>query len=73
MSTVINSKIRELTELAEELGGLPMPIERILELEAMGYAVNPVTGRVTCDTDTFTLTPAGEALGIIIETGFLDD
>lgn len=67
------NKREELEQYALDLGGLPMPIDRIIELESMGYVVNLVTGKVTRDTDTFTLTPSGEALAILIEMGFLDE
>jgi hypothetical protein len=67
------NKRQELEQLQAELGSLPMSIDRIIELESMGYVVNLETGKVTRDTDTFTLTPSGEAYAIILESGLLDE
>lgn len=50
-----------------------MSIEFILWAEVRGYVVDFETGEISPDSDTFSLTPAGEALAVIEATGFLDD
>lgn len=72
-TTNYDQRHSELTQFAREVGGLPMPIEFIIWAEQRGYVVDFATGEVRPDTDTFSLTPAGEALAVIEATGFLDD
>lgn len=67
------NKREELQQIADEIGGLPMPIDKIIELEEMGYAVNLETGRVTRDTDTFSLTLDGQLLAILVGKGVSTD
>lgn len=67
------NKREELQQLAAELDGLPMPIDQIIELEDMGFAVDLETGEVTRDTDTFTLTLYGEVWAILISKGVATD
>lgn len=67
------NKRQELKEMAQELGGLPMDIATIIDLETNGWIVDLVTGEIRRDEYRFSLTPSGEALATIIKTGFLDD
>lgn len=72
-TTEYDQRRDELTAYAREVGGLPMPIEFIIWAEGRGYVVDFATGEIRPDTDTFSLTPSGEALTVIEGTGFLDD
>lgn len=63
----------ELLAAQDELGKLPADIETIIEVEEMGFAVDLITGDLRPDSDRFALTVAGEALAVIIDTGFLDE
>lgn len=72
-TTEYDQRHGELTQYARELGGLPVPIEFIIWCEQRGYVVDFATGEVRPDTDTFSLTVAGDALAVIEATGFLDD
>lgn len=63
----------ELLAAQDELGKLPADIETIIEVEEMGFAVDLVTGDLRPDTDRFALTLVGDALAVVIGTGFLDE
>ena len=70
--------VRDLVEQAGQVGisldNLPLSAQKIYILEQHGFVVDLETGVIVgMDTDTVALTPAGEALAAIIETGFLDD
>lgn len=69
-------RVQDLLELAAAAGiALPLPVDVIARLEAEGVVVDLVTGAVIVGgaDRRYALTPAGEALGVIIETGFLND
>ena len=72
-ATEYDQRHSELTQYARDVGGLPVPIEFIIWAEARGYVVDFETGEIRPDSDTFSLTVAGEALAVIEGTGFLDD
>lgn len=76
MSTTTEQRIADLLELAAAAGiALPLPVDVIARLEETGAVVDLVTGAVIVGgaDRRYSLTPAGEALGVIIETGFLND
>lgn len=56
----------ELAMMAEELGGLPLPIEAIIALEATGAVVDLQTGAITINGDQqrIGLTVLGEAVAV---------
>jgi hypothetical protein len=60
----------ELAEAQFELGHLPADIETILETEDLGFCVDLVTGDLRSDTDRFVLTLGGQAMAVVIGTGF---
>lgn len=64
---------RELAEAATELINLPMEIEEIIEIEEKGFVVDLMTGAVAPDTDRFALTLGGQAMAVVIGTGFLEE
>lgn len=59
----VEQKRSELAVMAEELGGLPLPIETIIALEATGAVVDLATGAVLPGRAEyrFRLTVVGEA------------
>jgi len=68
----------ELAAQAEQMGvameDLPLTPQKIYMLECAGYVVDMETGAlVGMGSDRVHLSPAGEALAVIIGTGFLDD
>jgi hypothetical protein len=74
MNKTIGDLLRaELEGYERELGRLPMPIDEIMHWEMRGFAVDLITGAITSDSDRFALSPSGEALAVIIGTGFLDE
>ena len=73
MNKTIGDLLRtELEGYERELGRLPMPIDEIVHWEMIGFAVDLITGAITPDSDRFALSPSGEALAVIVGTGFLD-
>lgn len=60
----------ELLAAQDELGKLPADIETIIEVEEMGFCVDLVTGDLRPDTDRFALTLGGQAMAVVIGTGF---
>ena len=60
----------ELLAAQDELGHLPADIETILETEDLGFCVDLVTGDLRPDTDRFALTLGGQAMAVVIGTGF---
>jgi len=68
----------DLAEQAQQMGvaveDLPMEPQKIYMLECMGYVVDMETGNIVgMGSDRFALSPAGEALAVVIETGFCDE
>lgn len=63
----------ELLAIQDELGKLPADIETIIEVEEMGFCVDLVTGDLRPDTDRFALTLGGQAMTVVIGTGFCDE
>lgn len=68
----------DLTVQAEQMGidmdKLPLSPQKIYMLECAGFVVDMETGAVVgMADDRISLSPSGEALAIIGETGFLDD
>ena len=59
----VEQKRFELAVMAEELGGLPLPIEAIIDLEATGAVVDLTTGAVLPGgaEHRYRLTVVGEA------------
>lgn len=59
----------ELAVMAEELGGLPMDIDRIIALEAAGAVVDLVTGVIIGkgSEQRVSLTAIGEAVAVANE------
>lgn len=73
-----NQWLDDLRVQAEQMGvameDLPMPAQKIYMLECAGFVVDMETGDIVAmETDRVSLSPAGEALAILVETGFLDD
>lgn len=53
---------------------LPLPPQKIYMLECAGFVVDMETGDVVAmGDDRISLSPSGEALAIIAETGFFDE
>lgn len=68
----------DLAEQAQQMGvaleDLPMTPQKIYMWECMGFVVDMETGAIVgMGSDRFALSPAGEALAVIIDTGFLDE
>ena len=68
----------DLAEQARQMGvaleDLPMEPQRIYMLEIQGFVVDKETGDIVgMGSDRFALSPAGEALAVVIGTGFLDE
>lgn len=61
----------ELAMIAEELGGLPLPIETIIALEATGAVVDLRTGAVIVNgsEQRVSLTVIGEAVAVAAKAG----
>lgn len=68
-----NPRYRELLEAQAELGKLPADIGTIIEVEQMGFCVDLVTGDLRPDTDRFALTLIGEAMAVVVATGFCNE
>lgn len=62
-----------LLTIQDELGKLPADIETIIEMEDMGFCVDLVTGDLRPDSDRFALTLGGQAMAVVIGTGFCDE
>lgn len=69
-SSDYQARYQALLEAQAELGTLPADIETIIEVEQMGFCVDLVTGDLRPDTDRFALTLGGEAMAVVIGTGF---
>lgn len=68
----------ELAAQAQQMGvaleDLPMPPQKIYMLERAGFVVDMETGAIVAmGSDRVYLSPAGEALAVVIRTGFLDE
>lgn len=68
----------DLAEQAQQMGvaleDLPMTPQKIYMWECMGFVVDMETGAVVgMGSDRVSLSPAGEALAVVIGTGFLDE
>lgn len=68
----------ELEGQAAQMGvameDLPMPAQKIYMLECAGFVVDMETGDIVAmETDRISLSPSGEALAVIVGTGFLEE
>lgn len=76
MSTTHTQRVADLLEWAAAEGlTLPLPADVIARLEETGAVVDLVSGAITPGgaDHRYSLTPAGQALAIIAETGFFDE
>lgn len=67
----VEQKRSELAVMAEELGGLPLPIETIIALEETGAVVDLRTGAVAPGgaEHRYSLTTLGEANAVVWKKG----
>lgn len=68
----------DLAAQAEQMGvaleDLPMTPQRIYMLEMQGFVVDMETGAVVgMGSDRVSLSPAGEAMAVVVATGFCDE
>ena len=77
MITPFRNWLADLEAQADQMGvavaDLPLTPQKIYMLECAGFVVDMETGAVvSMETDRVNLSPSGEALAVIVGTGFLD-
>jgi hypothetical protein len=63
----------QVGQMGVAVADLPLTPQKIYMLECAGFVVDMETGAVVgMETDRVNLSPSGEALAVIVGTGFLD-